>query len=366
MDVPNGTLTFQVPVDDDEGTYQCYAKNKHGFATFNPYVVRKSFLKGFKDDSIDVIEARAGQPLKLDCKSPDGYPNPSLYWMIQTFGSGEIQEISNERRTVDPDGNLWFSPVHPDDELTKAYYACAATTPRRNEYKLGRRVQLKVITDDDDSSSGDRDMDDKSQPTVVPIMQYVTHPHIVALRGQRTELFCIYAASSPVYVTWMLNGSLINYDKRIMEQNSGKSLLIRDTRLNDQGLYSCDVSTSSAVDSGHKITSLINVVVLAKPYFISHPKSVSAVENVTMEAEFDCDIRGMPEPEIIWTYNGRVLNLTAPEIGERLSIVKNKLTIKDLTKSDVGNYGCNATNTLGYAYKDFYLDIVKPQKVESN
>jgi hypothetical protein len=376
MDMPNGTLTFRVPENDDEGIYQCFAKNKHGFASFNPYIVQKSYLKSFKDDSIEVIEVHVGQPLKLECKAPDGSPKPSVYWMIQTFGSGEIQEIENARRTVDPEGNLWFSSVQRDDELKKAYYACAATTPRRNEYKLGKRVQVKVIhankdNNDDDDSSGDRETDEKSHENLVPpIMQYVSHPHVVVLRGQRTELFCIYGGSPVVHVMWKFNDSSINYDKRVMEKNFGKSLLIRDTRLNDRGTYSCDVSNGP---NGNK-TSLINVEVLAKPYFIAYPKSKSIVENETSTVDFHCDVRGWPEPDIIWTHNGQVLNIptesttqssssTESSSGERLSVVKNKLTIKDLIKSDTGNYGCNATNSLGYAYRDFYLDIVKPQKV---
>jgi neuronal cell adhesion molecule len=360
MDMPNGTLTFRVPENDDEGIYQCFAKNKHGFATFNPYIVRKSYMKSFKDDSIDVIEAHVGLPFKLECKAPDAYPKPSVYWIIQTFGSGEIETIENARRTVDPEGNLWFTSIQLDDELKKAYYACSATTPKRNEYKLGRRVHLKVIhaNNDDDDSSGDRESHEKNHENVLPpIMQYVSHPHIVTLRGQRTELFCIYGGSPNIYVMWKFNGSAINYDKRILEQNFGKSLLIRDTRLNDQGIYTCDVSNGI---NGNK-TSLINVVVLAKPYFISYPKSKSIVENFTSTVEFECEIRGWPEPDIIWTHNGQIINVTS-STEERLSAVKNKLTIKDLIKSDSGNYGCNATNTLGYAYKDFYLDIVKPQK----
>ncbi|KAG5683012.1 hypothetical protein PVAND_012322 [Polypedilum vanderplanki] len=366
MNSPNGTLTFLVPKDEDEGIYQCFAKNKHGFATFSPLIVRKSYLEGFKDDSIQVVEAVAGRPLKLECKAPNAYPPASVYWMIQTRGSGEIQSIDDARKTVDPDGNLWFISVSDDDVLKSGeYYTCAASSRFRNEYKLGIRVQLKVIH-----------ANNEKEEKITPIVQYVSAPSIVSLRGQRTELFCIYGGSDPLHtrVIWKINGTTINYDKRIKERNFGKSLLIRDTRILDRGLYSCEIISDSKETANQ--SSLINVDVLAEPYFISYPQSIVAIENQTKVVEFTCEVRGLPEPTIIWTYNGRVLNITtsndndnelvtstqSSEISrERLSIVKNKLTIKDLMKSDIGNYGCNATNNLGFAYRDFYLDIVKPQ-----
>lgn len=37
---------------------------------------------------------------------------------------------------------------------------------------------------------------------------------------------------------------------------------------------------------------------------------------------------------------------------------KHKIVIKDLEKTDMGNYGCNASNNLGYVYKDVYLNIM--------
>lgn len=395
---PNGTLTFKVPHEDDEGVYQCFAKNKHGFASFKPHEVRKSFLDGFKDSSFHVIEAQLGQPLKFECEAPNGYPKPSVYWMIQVQGSGEIETIDDERKMFDQDGNLWFTSVTDDDALKNAHYACAAASSFRNEYKLGKRVLLKVIhADDAVASEDDNDEENeamkdemKSEKSAGPIMQYVTEPHVVALRGQRTELFCIYGGSPTVHVTWKINGTAINYDKRVKEKNFGKSLLIRDTRLLDKGAYSCDVS--NGMDDGNQ-SSLITVDVLAEPYFISHPKSVVAVENETATVEFTCEVRGEPGPEIIFTHNGKILNISSSSsssspssssesssasttttvaststtissslvTGERLSVLKNKLTIKNLIKSDIGNYACNATNKLGYAYRDFYLDIVKPQ-----
>lgn len=341
-------MTFHDPKLEDEGTYQCFAKNKHGFASFPALIVKKSFLEGFKDDSIYTLDVHEGQPLKLSCEAPNGYPKPSVYWMIQT-NSGELHSIEGSRKSFDPEGNLYFSRVTTNDTLKNAHYTCAATSSFKSEYKLGKRVQLRVIRAEQDAMT---------LLNFTPIMQYVSLPHIVALRGQRTELFCIYASplsSDAVNVSWSLNGTAINYDKRVMEKNFGKSLLIRDTRVEDRGTYTCDVLATNEDEESRNQSSLIMLDVLAAPYFIAHPMSKTIVENETSIVEFSCEIRGVPEAHIEWTHNGKEMSFTE----ERLSALKNKLTIKDLIKSDGGNYACNATNKLGFAYKDFYLDIVK-------
>ena len=36
----------------------------------------------------------------------------------------------------------------------------------------------------------------------------------------------------------------------------------------------------------------------------------------------------------------------------------NRITIGNLQKQDTGNYGCNATNKIGYVYKDAYVNVL--------
>ena len=39
-------------------------------------------------------------------------------------------------------------------------------------------------------------------------------------------------------------------------------------------------------------------------------------------------------------------------------ISENQIRISNLKKSDTGNYGCNASNSLGYVYKDVYVNVL--------
>jgi len=73
-------------------------------------------------------------------------------------------------------------------------------------------------------------------------------------------------------------------------------------------------------------------------------------------AVIKCEASGNPQPSIKWIHNGRPLNKASP--NPRRSVTSNSITITSLTKNDTGNYGCNATNSIGYVYKDVYINVL--------
>lgn len=90
------------------------------------------------------------------------------------------------------------------------------------------------------------------------------------------------------------------------------------------------------------------------PYFTVEPELVKAAEDETIE--FKCEAAGEPKPEIKWIHNGKPIDEAPP--NPRRKILPNKIIIQHLTKNDTGNYGCNATNSLGYVYKDVYVNVL--------
>ena len=98
----------------------------------------------------------------------------------------------------------------------------------------------------------------------------------------------------------------------------------------------------------------INLEVLAKPRFIIEPEIQTAAEDE--EVSFECKADGFPAPEIKWIHNGRPIS-EAPDNPNRI-VTPEKITIKRLKKQDTGNYGCNATNDIGYVYKDVYVNVL--------
>jgi neuronal cell adhesion protein len=90
------------------------------------------------------------------------------------------------------------------------------------------------------------------------------------------------------------------------------------------------------------------------PFFTTEPDIQNAAEGETVE--FHCEAAGKPAPEIKWIHNGLPLDQAPP--NPRRRIVDNKIIIDRITKLDTGNYGCNATNSFGYVYKDVYVNVL--------
>lgn len=65
------------------GQYQCFADNAWGTATSKSVMVVKAELNPFKEEPEQHIEAQEGEPFKLVCHPPTGWPKPSVYWLIQ-------------------------------------------------------------------------------------------------------------------------------------------------------------------------------------------------------------------------------------------------------------------------------------------
>ncbi|KAG7203224.1 hypothetical protein KM043_010327 [Ampulex compressa] len=334
-----GTLVIARPRDEDLGQYQCFAENEWGTATSNSVFVRKAELNSFKDENPITVSVNEGAPFQLTCRPPDGWPKPNVYWLLQdTVGS--IKSINNSRMTLDPEGNLWFSNVTRNDASDDFYYACAATSVFRNEYKLGNKVLLNVI-----SSGGSA-----SQNKYAPTQQYVTRKNEVALRGKKVELYCIFGGTPLPHIIWSKHGKEIKPNDRIMQGNYGKSLLIKHVNFEDEGAYTCEVSNGV----GSAISHSIQLQVMAVPFFIVEPEIINAAEDETVE--FKCQAGGVPVPDIKWIHNGKPLSDEV--LDKRVILTENSIIIHNLTRKDTGNFGCNATNSLGYVYKDVYVNVL--------
>lgn len=146
--------------------------------------MRKAELNSFKTSQPLTLTGNEGDPFKLTCSPPDGWPKPIVHW-IYLYSNGAFKTINSSRMTLDPEGNLWFSNLTKADVINDFMYACAATSPTKFEYKYGNRVLLNVV------SSGVSASQNKHEP----VLQYVTRKNEVAYRGKRAELFCIFGGT---------------------------------------------------------------------------------------------------------------------------------------------------------------------------
>ena len=179
-----GTLSISKPQDVDLGQYQCFAENEHGVATSNSVFMRKAELNSFKTTQPVSLTGNEGEPFKLTCEPPDGWPKPIVHW-IYLYTSGGFKTINSSRMTIDPEGNLWFSNLTKSDVTNNYKYACAATSPFKHEYKYGNSVLLNVV------STGVSAVSNKYEP----VLQYVSRKNTVAYLGKQQKLYCIYGGT---------------------------------------------------------------------------------------------------------------------------------------------------------------------------
>lgn len=337
-----GTLTIAKPKDVDIGQYQCFAENEFGVATSNSVFMRKAELNSFKVTQPVSLTGNEGDPFKLSCQPPDGWPKPKVYWVIQYTGvNGGFKTINNSRMSLDPEGNLWFSNLTRQDASDNFMYACAAASNTKLEYKLGNQVLLNVLKTSASSVSLNKHE---------PVKQYTSRKSEVALRGKNVELFCIYGGTPLPQIVWSKDAHYIKPSDRITQGNYGKSLIIKLVDFDDEGVYRCDVSNGV----GEATSYSIDLKVLAVPYFTEEPEIITAAEGETIE--FRCAASGVPKPEIKWVHNG--LPIAEAPTNHRRKVNMNSIVIENIIKNDTGNYGCNATNSLGYVYKDVYLNVL--------
>nr|XP_037271321.1 neuroglian-like [Rhipicephalus microplus] len=332
-----GTLVFTKPDDVDEGLYQCRATNLHGTSVSNAVFLRKAELNNFAEETTKEVYVVEGDPLSLDCNPPTGYPRPNIFWLIQ-YSSGALRNVNSSRITADPEGDLHFSRVELGDALSDAVYTCSATSVFRREYKIGNKIQLKV---EPTSSAGKAEH--------APVKQYLSPPNLVALRGHELKLYCVYGGTPLPQISWSKRGSNPT-SRRFTYSNYGKTLEIRSVSFEDEGTYECQANNGVGVAQTHAM----HVKVEAAPYWLRVPDNTNAAEEESVS--FECAATGIPEPKLQWFVNGVPVEKAEP--NPRRKVEGTLLTIEALTKRDTAVYQCNASNPHGYAFRDFYLNVL--------
>lgn len=331
-----GTLIFTKPDNLDEGLYQCFAENEYGISMSNAVFLRRAELSNFPEERPREYTVEEGDPLSIDCSPPSGYPKPMIFWMTMAY-NGALHSINSSRLTVDPEGKLHFSNVTKADQLDNAQYACSATSHYRTEYKVGRKTKLYVQP--------------RSTGVInhhAPEAQYLSPPTVQALRGQKLFLHCIYGGTPLPDVVWKKKGGSLE-GNRFSYQNFAKTLVIIKVDDQDEGTYECTASNGHGSQLSHAIT----VSVASAPYWIRAPNNTNAAQDESVQ--FECLAEGKPKPNLEWLLNGQPLT---SQKRSSLRIDGNTLYIDSVKKSDMGVYQCNASNIHGYAFRDYYLNVL--------
>ncbi|XP_019331707.1 brother of CDO isoform X1 [Alligator mississippiensis] len=310
------------------GRYQCIARVPEGVVASVPATVTLANLKDFKFDGQHVIEVDEGNTAVIACDLPESHPKALVRYSVKH----EWLESSRDNYLIMPSGNLQIVNASQEDEGT---YKCAAYNPVTQEVKT--------------SVSSERLRVRRSMAEAARIIYPTEAQTIIVTKGQSLILECVASGIPPPRVTWAKDGSNVSgYNKtRFLLSN----LLIDTTNEEDSGTYSC------MADNG---------VGEAGAAFIFYNVQVFEPPEVTMElsqqiipwgqsAKFTCEVRGNPQPSVMWLRNAMPLSS-----NHRLRLSRRALRVVSVGPEDDGIYQCMAENEVGSAQAMVQLRTARP------
>ncbi|XP_064096945.1 hemicentin-1-like isoform X1 [Macrobrachium nipponense] len=349
-----GNLLISDPTLDDNGLYQCFAYNELGTALGDPVLLVNSSSIQFSNaadnkDSYEV-EAELGRPFKLSCPNATAYPEPSLNWVKAVTREDQIEIIfiSEERIVADPQGNLWFTHVTPEDatEGNSFQYMCLGSTVfQPTDYSIASIINLKVKPPADGGLNGEEE-----SLNVESFSMYTSPSEVTFKALEENTLWCIYGGEPAPTVNWRRTDGVEIDKERFVTRNFGRTLVFNNTQLSDMGEYECAASNGV----GETKTSTMTVIVEQAPTFVGDMASQTVKEGSIVT--FTCEVEATGEVTFHWLFNGRPLSSEGNH--PRRSITDNVLRIEDVSLVDIGNYACNATSEIGYAYGQATLNVL--------
>lgn len=208
-----------------------------------------------------------------------------------------------------------------------------------------KKSEIGILTSKEDTSSKN---DNELSMSLSPPSE------IDVILGEKFVLPCLSSKPSTTIVKW-INGSSSN-NNIILQNNRIKqvghsSLLIEKAEIFDNGIYTCQVTSSKDV-----IEKSTRVNVRRKPEIIKPLHNQIAQE--TKDIEINCAVESFPKSKITWYKNGE------PIIPSEYFVVinYNNLKVLGLVKDDQGVYQCLAENDIGSVESHSQIMIDTPGK----
>ncbi|XP_040278794.1 brother of CDO isoform X2 [Bufo bufo] len=315
--ISGGTLVITGLNNDTAGRYQCIARSPAGAMASVPAIVTLANLQDFKFDTQHVIEVDEGNTAVIACNLPESHPKAQVRYSVKQ----EWLETSRDNYLIMPSGNLQIVNATQEDEGT---YKCAAYNPVTQEVKT--------------SVSSDRLRVRRSTAEAARIIYPPVAQTIIVTKGQSLILECVASGMPPPRVSWAKDGADVSgYNKtRFLLTN----LLIEATSEEDSGMYTC--TATNGIGEGGSAFIFYNVQVFEPPEV--NMESSQQIIAWGQSAKFTCNIKGNPQPSVVWLKNAVAL---LPSSRHKIS--RRILRVNSVGPEDDGIYQCVAENEVGSA-----------------
>ncbi|CAF2244305.1 unnamed protein product [Rotaria magnacalcarata] len=319
-----GSLTIYSLKTIDRGSYICALYNDIGQAKqlFQVDVYEPpSLTNNSVENELDV---NIYMPILLPCPIT-GYPRPSIVWYRQNI---LINHNKNTNIYLHSNGSLEIRKV---DIIDSSRYHCEATNPAGT---IIQYVQLNV--------------------NIPPSMIGGEKETIVQTKvGKSITLTCPAIGTPDPIITWFKN----NNQLKTFDLNN--QYVLTNVIQTDEGIYRCTATNKAGTT--HRI---FNVSVHMPPYFEHKTENISRLQQKSIILNHTlallCPAIGLPEPQLVWFYNGNEIQLTKKHYFIRQN--GKKLIINRIKSDDEGRYICQATNTVGSIDIVYDVNVMVPPK----
>ncbi|XP_070597473.1 neural cell adhesion molecule L1 isoform X2 [Erythrolamprus reginae] len=311
----NKTLCIPRVTEDDDGDYQCIARNEHG-SIRHTYTVNVEAAPHWIKMPVSQIYG-PGENVRLDCEV-DGKPKPKVSWSINGI---PLKDVMPDSRRKIQSGALIFSEVQPNDT---AVIQCQAHNKHgsllANAYILVVWLPAEILTPDG--------------------IEYAVVENQIVILHCKT-----FGAPRPKVQWFMEDMTPALKDERTFIFTNG-SLKLQEVRREDAGNFTC-----LAENDQNNVSIIARLVVKGATQIEEGPINMEKKQDESVT--FNCKVlfdESIPKRGIQWRLDGKDIE----ELDDNKKSDDNKkyvigdmsLTVTSVDFSDQGTYSCLAWTTL--------------------
>lgn len=322
----NGTLMVHEANENDDGLFECMAKNVAGKAHSKPakMIVRRK-AEEHKSAAPPVFVSTPQKrfakinetSVMFDCTAT-GFPKPHVAW----YFNGE-RMLLNERIILQHNGSILIKNVQNSDA---GVYTCQVENIHG---KISASVPLEVT----------------APPSfiVVPTNQ-------TAIIGDNVWFTCKAKGTPKPSIKWYRNTVILPITENIVLSDDNQNLTLLEVTRDDDAIYHCRAENDGGMIEASAVLTLEQVEIIP-PRIVLKPEDMDAFKETSVQ--MPCEIESVPPASIDWRKDGsRIVE------DDRISItVIGSLIIRNVSVTDTGRYECSAFNDYGRDTASVFLTV---------
>jgi len=345
VDALTGNLKFNRMMNEDYGTYQCFATNDLGTSLSKPFKVKESRMSSFPTSEVQEMRCKQFEHCVVQCREKPTCTPDSQCRVEWKIGQGTKTNVEISKRVgVDGNGDLHFLWSDTND-WAGLQYRCGVWQEQMKMLVVGSETELKI-----EAAS--------TVPELEPILRFKENGK--AVYGGKGVLRCMFSGYPAPEVEWIAPDNMIIKDTpgKYEISDYGRVLTILQAEPSYEGYYIC--KGKGKTESGNQ---RVYLNVTSAPILVGDNQMRDIMVPVGKDAMFHCDASSLPgeSPPSLpkWKKNGEDLVID----GGKYIVSENSrlLTVTNVQKpSDTGAYQCMSENSEGVLLKEAILKVIDP------